>query len=101
MSDQLNTNTPIVRHVVAMPDKPTAPQSIHLCLKNKNREHWKAALFHQYDKNADMLLLSEPVAKESLPPDAKIFPGIITCRVKENGPALWKFEARHYLHGGS
>ena len=101
MSDQMDTNTPIVRHVVAMPDKPTAPRSIHLCLKDKNRKLWKAALFQQYEKNADMLLLSEPVAKESLPLDAKIFPSIIACRVKKSGPALWKFEARHCLHGGS
>ena len=71
MSDQMDTNTPIVRHVVAMPEKPSAPRSIHLCLKDKHRDHWKASLFHQYDKNADMLLLSEPVARESLPPDTK------------------------------
>ena len=97
----MNTNTPTVRHVVAIPEKLTAPGSIHLYLKDTNGEHWTAALFHQYDKNADMLLLSELVAEESLPPDAKVFPSTIACRIKEKGPPLWKFKARHCLHGGS
>ena len=36
MSDQMDTNTPIVRHVVAMPDQPIDLRSIHLCLKDKH-----------------------------------------------------------------
>jgi hypothetical protein len=73
----MDTNTPIVRHIVAMPDRPTAPCSIHVCLKDKNQKHWKAGLLNQYDKNANMLLLSEPVAKESLPENTKVYPSII------------------------
>ena len=44
MSDQMDTNTPIVRHIVAMSDRPVALKSTHQCLKDKHRKHWKAGL---------------------------------------------------------
>ena len=49
-----------------------------------------------------MLLLLEPVARESLPPDTdtKVYPSITTCRIKEKGLSLWKFETHHCRHGG-
>ena len=65
MSDQMDTNTPIVRHIVTMPKQPTAPQSIHLCPKDKYHKHWKAGVWNHYDKRANMdLFLSEPGVKE-------------------------------------
>ena len=98
---QMDTNTPTGQHIIAIPEQPAAPHSIHLCLKDKDWKHWKAGLWNQYDKNANMLLLAEPVARETLPEDTTVYPSIIVIQVKEKGPALWKFETRHYIHGGS
>ena len=102
MPDQMDINTPIIRHVVAYPEQPEAPRSIHMCLKkDNNHKYWKAGLWNQYNKNANMLLLSESVAKESLPKDTKVYSSIITIKVKGNGAILWKFEARHCVHENS
>ena len=101
MSDQSPGVSPIVRHIVALPERPVAERSIYECLKGPNQPHWKAALSHQYGRNADHQVLSEPIAKEKIPDDAKVYQSIIACRVKDAGPDMYKFEARHFVHGGS
>ena len=65
-----------------MSKQPTAPRSIHSCLEDTNFKHWKARLWNQYNKNANMLLLSESVVKESLPEDKKVYPSIIAVQLK-------------------
>jgi hypothetical protein len=84
MSDQMDTNTPIVRYLVTMQDRPVAPRARHLCLKDKRCKYWKTRLWNKDNKNATMILLPEPVANESLPGYTKVYPSIITVRVKEN-----------------
>ena len=69
MSDKIDTNTLIVRHIVVIPDQPVAPRSIHLCIKGKQHKHRKLGLWNQYNKIFNMLLLSQPITEESLPED--------------------------------
>ena len=99
--DQAVPAPPIVRHIVALPEKPVSKKTIFDNLKGNQRRHWVAGLKHQYSKNAQMLLLSTPVPREKLPPDVKVFPSIIACRVKEKGKDLYKFETRHCVNGSS
>ena len=56
-ADQANPIPPIIRALVAMPQRPVAQKSIFQCLQSDNRAHWKQGLFDQYDKNAEMMLL--------------------------------------------
>ena len=90
---------PIVRHIVAIPKRPEPEKTIFACLQNQDRQHWKNGLFHQYDKNARMMLLSQPIPREKLPQEVKVFPSVIACRIKEKGKHLYKFETRHCVNG--
>ena len=101
MNDQMDVNSPIVRHIVAMPERPEAGKTLFDCLKGKDRQHWIAGLKHQYSKNANMLLLSQPLPREKLPKEVRVFPSMIACRIKEKGRDLYKFEARHCVNGAS
>ena len=56
-------------------------------------------LKHQYDKNARMMVLSQPLPREKLPHDIKVFTSVMACRIKEKGTDLWKFETRLCLNG--
>ena len=82
MSDQMDSNTPIVCHIVALPDQPVAEKLIFQCLKGPHSKHWKEGLFAQYQKNAQMLLLSSPYLHELLPSETKVYPSIIAPRIK-------------------
>ena len=101
MADQMDSSPPIVRHIVALPQKPEAGKTIFDCLKDqKNKHHWEAALDHQYSKNATQRVLSKPIPKEKIPKDVKIFRSVIAVGIKEVGEALFKFVARHCVDGG-
>ena len=82
MWDQMDIDTLIVRHIIAMPDQPAALCSIHLCLKNNICKYWNAGLWNKYNTNANMLSLSEPVAKEPLPEDTAVHRSIVAVRTK-------------------
>ncbi len=82
MSNQMDSNTPIVCHIVALPDQPVAEKLIFQCLKGPHSKHWKEDLFAQYHKNSQMLLLSSPYARELLPPEMKVYPSIIASLIK-------------------
>ena len=101
MSDQIGKEQPIVRHIVALPDRPRDEKSIFKAVQGPNKIHWKNGVKHQYNKNDDMMVLSAPIARSKLPKDVKVFPAILACRIKEKGDKLWKFEVRLCLHGGT
>ena len=82
-----------MRHIAALPERPVAERLIYECLKSKNRPHWIEGLWHQYAKNADHQVLSEPIPREKVPDSAKVYQSIIACRIKDAGPDLYKFEA--------
>ncbi len=45
MFDQMDSNTPIVCHIVMLPDQPVAEKLIFQCLKGPLAKHWKGGLF--------------------------------------------------------
>ena len=99
VADQANPTPPIIRALVAMPQRPVAQKSIFQCLQSDNRAHWKQGLFDQYDKNAEMMLLSAPLPKDELPPNSKIYQSVMACQIKEKGKDLYEFATRHCLNG--
>ena len=67
MADQMDSSPPIIRHVVALAQKPEIGKTIFECLKSQNsKHHWEAALDHQYSKNATQHVLSKPIPKEKI-----------------------------------
>ena len=101
MADQMNSTSPIVRHVAALPKKPDVHNTIFQCLKDENyKKHWEAALDHQFSKNATQRVLSKPIPRELIPKDVKAFQSVMAVSIKEVGEALWKFVARHCVNGG-
>ena len=75
--DQMDTNSPIIRHLVAMPDQPTAPYLIHLCLRDKNQKHWKARLWNQYDKKYQHVTIDRTCYKGIPSKKYKVYPTMI------------------------
>lgn len=63
------------------------------------KQDTKQGLFDQYDKNAEMMLLSAPLPKHELPPNSKIYQSVMACQIKEKGKDLYEFATRHCLNG--
>ena len=99
--DQSVPITPTVSYLVTAPERPIAEKSIQECLKGADRHHWKAACFHQYDKNAKIMLLSKPLCRSKLPKDMKVYKSIVAARVKDKGENIYKLEARHCMNGAT
>ena len=59
---------PVVSHLeVLLPKKLPTPKNIGYALGGPQRQFWKEALFVQYDKNKNVILLSDPIPIKSLP----------------------------------
>ena len=61
-----------VKHVVShlevrLSNKPPTPKNIGKGLKYPQRQFWKEALFVQYDKTKNVILLSDPIPIKSFP----------------------------------
>ena len=58
----------MVSHIeVRLPKKPPTPKNVGGGLSGFQRKLWKEALFVQYNKNKNVILLSDPITIKSLP----------------------------------
>ena len=93
LHDQAIPAQPIVWYVTTLSEKPISGWSIFENLKGPQRQHWINGLKHQYDKkNANMMVLSQPIPRDKPPEDSAVFNSVIACRIKANGKDLFKFE---------
>jgi len=91
---------PIISHIMFKTDRPLTPSNIGSALTNKDKQHWKEALFHQHEKNAALGLTSAPIPRSDLPTETKVFRSVIACKVKNTDDKhMWKFQARHCVNG--
>ena len=73
---------PIVSHIeVRLPKKPLTPKNICVSLKGLQRQFWIEALFVQYDKNKNVILLLAPITIKSLPEGTKFLFSLITASI--------------------
>ena len=91
----------MVSHIeVLLPKKPPTPKNIGETLGGHQRKLWKEALFYQYDKNKNVILISSPIPIKSLPEGTKVLCSIIAPSTKEGDCYdAWKFVARHFANG--
>lgn len=88
-------------HMVVLPYKPTAPKSFYDgCLHGPEKEHWREACFHQFDKNQRVGLFSQPVPIESVPKGIKVHQTVLAPKVKKTDAAdTYKFVTRMCCNG--
>ena len=81
---------PIGKYAVQLPKKPTAPKCWTDLKDSPLREFWIKAVFERYLKNHNVGLLSAPVLRKLLPPEAIILRSVSTFKVKSTEvPDIW------------
>jgi len=93
MHDQANPVQPIMRYIAALPEKPISVRSTVENLTGLQHQHWINGLNHQYNKNENMIGVSQPILRSEIPTYVTVFNSVITCQIKEKGTDLYKFEA--------
>ena len=81
---------PTVKYAVQLPERPVAPSDWKDVNASPLREFWIKALFERYLKNHNVGLLSAPVPRRKLPPEAIILRSVSTFKVKATEiPDIW------------
>ena len=86
-------------HMITLPYEPKAHASIFKCLDSELGSEWKQALFHQYDKNDAVRLVTQPTPIENIPKDKKVLPVVMSTKVKKKGEDLYQLVARMCANG--
>ena len=81
---------PTTKYAVQLPSKPQAPKTWTDLKDSPLREFWIKAVFERYLKNHNVGLLSAPVLRKLLPPEAIIQRSVSTFKVKTTEVAdIW------------
>ena len=86
----------------SLPNKPLTPKDIGGALKGLHIKFWKEALFFQYDKNKNIILILAPIPIKSPPDGTKLLCSLIDTSIKEgNFSDVWKPVALQCENGSS
>jgi hypothetical protein len=71
-------------HMITSSVEPTVYPSIAKCLADPDYgDEWVQALYHQYDKNDAVKLVTQPAPIESIPKEQKVHRAVISTKVKK------------------
>jgi len=77
MHDQANHVQLVVQYVAALPEKLVSGRSIFENPKGPQCQHWINGLKHQYNKNANMMVLSQSIPRSEILEDGTVFNSVI------------------------
>ena len=81
-------------HMAILPYTPPTPRTFHKGMTSDESHHWKQSAFSQYNKNAKVGLLSQPVPIEKIPRDRTILRPVLAPKIKSLGSDQFEFVAR-------
>ena len=93
---------PESKYAIQCPTKPPTPQSWTDIKNSSIKDQWYQAIFERYDKNYLVGLLSIPVPRKDIPPDATVLRAVSVFKVKSTAsPTIFELYYRMCANGST